>query len=69
MIQPVAHNANIPVLGDAELMVVLESVAGKGRIAEGGVGSLDDQTVLALAGEIVEGGPDAFRRRRCLYGL
>ncbi len=63
------HNANIPVLGDAELMVVLESVAGKGRIAEGGVGSLDDQTVLALAGEILEGGPDAFRRRRYLYGF
>lgn len=63
------HNANIPVLGDAELMVVLESVAGKGRIAEGGVGSLDDRTVLALAGEILEGGPDAFRRRRYLYGF
>ncbi|MGH3921474.1 MAG: TrlF family AAA-like ATPase [Pseudonocardiaceae bacterium] len=63
------HNANIPVLGDAELMVVLESVAGKGRIARGGVGSLDDQTVLKLAGEILEGGPDAFRRRRYLYGF
>jgi hypothetical protein len=30
------------------------------------VGSLDSQTVLAQAGEILEGGPDAFRRRR--YG-
>lgn len=63
------HNANIPVLGDAELIVVLESVAGKGRIAESGVGSLDNQTVLKLAGEILEGGPDAFRRRRYLYGF
>ncbi len=63
------HNANIPVLGDAELMVVLESTAGKGRIAPGGVGSLDNETVLFLAGEILEGGPDAFQRRRYLYGF
>ncbi|MGH2892320.1 MAG: TrlF family AAA-like ATPase [Solirubrobacteraceae bacterium] len=63
------HNANIPVLGDAELMVVLESAAGKGRVTEGGAGSLDDHTVLALAGEILEGGPDAFERRRYLYGF
>ncbi|MGH9207217.1 MAG: hypothetical protein ACRD1G_11750, partial [Acidimicrobiales bacterium] len=59
----------IPVLGDAELMVVMESAARKGRIAEGGLGSLDDKTVLALAGEILEGGPDAFLRRRYLYGF
>lgn len=63
------HNANIPVLGDAELLVVLETVEGKGRITEGGIGSLDDETVLTLAGEILEGGPDAFRRRRYLYGF
>ncbi|MGH3797514.1 MAG: TrlF family AAA-like ATPase [Pseudonocardiaceae bacterium] len=62
------HNANIPVLGDAELMIVLESASGKGRITEGGAGSLDDHTVLALAGEILEGGPNAFQRRRYLYG-
>jgi hypothetical protein len=47
----------------------LESVGGKGRIAEGGVGSLDSKTVLDKAGEILEGGPDAFRRRRYLYGF
>jgi hypothetical protein len=62
------HNANIPVLGDAELLVVLETVEHKGRVAPGGAGSLDDKSVLALAGEILEGGPDAFRRRRYLYG-
>ena len=28
------HNANIPVLGDAELLVVLESAGRKGHIAE-----------------------------------
>lgn len=63
------HNANIPVLGDAELLVVLETAERKGRVAEGGAGSLDDQTVLALAGAILEGGPDAFLRRRYLYGF
>ena len=63
------HNANIPVLGDAELLVVLETAGHKGRVAEGGAGSLDDKSALALAGEILEGGPDAFRRRRYLYGF
>ena len=62
------HNANIPVLGDAELLVVLETAGHQGRVADGGAGSLDDKSVLALAGEILEGGPDAFRRRRYLYG-
>ncbi|MGH3941341.1 MAG: TrlF family AAA-like ATPase [Pseudonocardiaceae bacterium] len=63
------HNANIPVLGDAELLVVLETAANRGLIAEDGMGSLDDHKVLTLAGEILEGGPDAFRLRRYLYGF
>ena len=69
MIRPAAYNANIAVLSDAELIVVLESVAGKVRIAAGGAGLLDNRNVLALASEILEGGLDAFRRRRYLYGF
>ena len=63
------HNANIPVLGDAELVVVLESEHRRGRVAEDGAGSLDQETVRDRAEQILEGGREAFRRRRYLYGF
>jgi len=63
------HNANIPVLGDAELVVVLESVDRKGRVAADGAGSLDEEPVRVLAEQILEGGREAFGRRRYLYGF
>lgn len=63
------HNANVPVLGDAELIVVLESDGSHGRPAEGGIGSLDERSVRALAENILEGGPAAFNARQHLYGF
>jgi len=60
------HNANIPVLGDAELVVVLEARQRHGRLAQDGVGSLDEPAVRSQAEEILEGGRD---RRRYLYGF
>lgn len=63
------HNANVPVLGDAELIVALESDGTHGKPAEGGVGSLDDRTIRALAENILEGGPAAFNARHHLYGF
>jgi ABC-type cobalamin/Fe3+-siderophores transport system ATPase subunit len=63
------HNANIPVLGDAELVVVLECADRKGRVAHGGVGALDNISVRTLAEQILEGGREAFGRRRYLYGF
>lgn len=63
------HNANVPVLGDAELIVVLESDGGHGRPAGGGVGSLDERSIRSLAENILEGGPAAFNARQHLYGF
>ncbi|WP_306231264.1 TrlF family AAA-like ATPase [Agrococcus beijingensis] len=63
------HNANVPVLGDAELIVVLESDGTHGKPADGGIGSLDDRTIRSLAENILEGGPAAFNARHHLYGF
>lgn len=67
------HNANIPVLGDAELIVGLtatgEADSGHARINPLHMGSIDDQPVRELVEEILEGGRDAFERRRRKYGF
>jgi DNA repair ATPase RecN len=67
------HNANIPVLGDAELIVGLvasgEADHGHARIAAEHMGSIDAQAVRALVEEILEGGKEAFERRRRKYGF
>lgn len=63
------HNANVPVLGDAELIVALEGDGHHGRPAPGGIGSLDDAPIRALAERILEGGPEAFNARQHLYGF
>ena len=67
------HNANIPVLGDAELIVGLsasgEAEHGHARIAPGHMGSIDAVPVRELVEEILEGGKAAFERRRRKYGF
>lgn len=63
------HNANVPVLGDAELIVVLESDGHRGSSPEGGVGSLDESSIRFFAERLLEGGEEAFRARRHLYGF
>jgi len=63
------HNANVPVLGDAELIVALEGDGQHGWPVEGGVGSLDDAAIRALAESLLEGGPAAFNARQHLYGF
>ena len=67
------HNANIPVLGDAELIVGLsasgEAEGGHARIAQEHMGSIDAQPVRELVEEILEGGKEAFERRRRKYGF
>jgi len=62
------HNANIPVSGDADLILVLEADDQHGSIAPGGIGSIDNQTVKEFVARILEGGKDAFRKRRKKYG-
>jgi hypothetical protein len=62
------HNANIPVLGDAELIVGISAGASQARLAEGHLGALDLPSVRALVEEVLEGGKEAFERRRQRYG-
>ena len=65
------HNANIPVLGDAELIVGLTTRVVSGRVGaempESQMGSIDKPTVRVLVEELLEGGKDAFEMRRRKY--
>ena len=67
------HNANIPVLGDAELIATLSASGEAGRghaeIPEDFEGSIDSSKVRELVEEILEGGRDAFEMRRLKYGF
>ena len=67
------HNANIPVLGDAELILGLsasgEADAGGATVAPEHMGSIDARPVRELVEELLEGGEDAFERRRRKYGF
>ncbi|MCD6405186.1 MAG: phosphoesterase [Planctomycetes bacterium] len=67
------HNANIPVLGDAELIVGLSAFgdAGQGRakLSSEHMGSIDTHPVCELVEEVLEGGKDAFEMRRLKYGF
>jgi len=65
------HNANIPVLGDAELIVglVARGEAGRGHAEIGALGSIDARPAREFAEEILEGGKEAFELRRLKYGF
>ena len=69
------HNANIPVLGDAELILGLAAVGGTEeeegcvRVSEKHMGSIDCEPVRELVEEILEGGKAAFETRRSKYGF
>jgi len=59
------HNANIPIIGDAEQIVVMRSNGRAGFYRN--CGSIDNDEIKALAQEILEGGETAFKRRREMY--
>lgn len=63
------HNANVPVLGDAELIIALEGDGQHGKPVNDGIGSLDDAPIRSLAESLLEGGPAAFNARQHLYGF
>lgn len=67
------HNANIPVLGDAELIIGLstgiQNEGVQGRTNERHMGSIDIQPVREMVEEILEGGKAAFEMRRQKYGF
>ncbi len=67
------HNANIPVLGDAELIMGFrasgDAERGNGELPEDWRGSIDAPAVQNLVEEILEGGREAFEMRRLKYGF
>lgn len=63
------HNANIPVLGDAELIVGMTATGEAAAIRPEHRGSIDSEQVCTLVGEILEGGRTAFETRRSKYGF
>jgi energy-coupling factor transporter ATP-binding protein EcfA2 len=60
----VTHNANIPVLTEADLVVVMDSDGKKGFVQK--AGSLDDCREEII--DLLEGGQEAFELRRQRYG-
>ena len=67
------HNANIPVLGDAELIVGLTTRSVDGTVHgwadPAHMGSIDAAPVREFVEEILEGGKVAFEMRRLKYGF
>ena len=68
-----SHNANIPVLGDAEQIVGLQPVIDGGVertvISEELCGSIDVPKIKDLVKNLLEGGQRAFTTRRAKYGF
>lgn len=62
----VTHNANIAVLGDAELIIPLRGAAEYSTIRDRG--SIDTTSTKDLVCTILEGSPKAFIRRKEMYG-
>ncbi len=63
----VTHNANIAVLGDAELIIPLKSTSIKSHVLNSG--SIDRGETREICCEILEGGKRAFIQRQDIYGI
>lgn len=61
----VTHDANIPIVGDAELILALDAEATHSRVLA--YGGLERPDVAQHARDILEGGEDAFRERMRRY--
>jgi len=60
------HNANIPVNGDAELIIALDVDKRLGLLR--GHGSIDRESIKDQVSRIMEGSAEAFRLRKERYG-
>ncbi len=63
------HNANIPVSGDSELIIVLHADESKGWANEEDIGSIDNENIKRSVETILEGGKQAFILRKEKYGI
>lgn len=59
------HNANIPVLGSADRVFVLASDGERGHLVANG--RFDEPDIVKAITSLMEGGPEAFRRRSEFY--
>jgi ABC-type bacteriocin/lantibiotic exporter with double-glycine peptidase domain len=57
------HNPNVPVLGDAEWVFVMESNGTKSKVVR--AGTVDDCKSEIVT--LLEGGEDAFKQRKARY--
>lgn len=60
-----SHNANIPVLGEADQVIVMDSDGDRGFVPI--AGPLDDPEVVDAINRILEGGKEAFEKRSHFY--
>lgn len=58
------HNANIPVLGDAERVLVVDFHESEIEVSQGNIDMLDTQKKII---DIMEGGREAFDKRKMIY--
>lgn len=63
------HNPNIPVLGDAELICVLEADNEQAYLPDCNSGSIDDENIKGKVETTLEGGQQAFAMRKEKYGI
>lgn len=59
------HNANIPVLGDADQVIQMASDGSRGYEAVSG--NLSDLKIIEAISSVMEGGAEAFKRRAKFY--
>ncbi len=59
------HNANVAVLGDAEMVLALDADSGQGQVLA--VGGLESPSVAETTRKILEGGDEAFKARHRRY--
>ena len=60
------HNANIPVLGNADRVIQLSSDGRRGFIST--AAPLNDNSIVSAIKSVMEGGEEAFERRALFYG-
>lgn len=60
------HNPNMPVLGDAEEVIVLKATDDDKSFVEK-IGDIDDKDIIDKVTHIMEGGREAFQYRSSLY--
>ncbi|REL38491.1 PHP domain-containing protein [Rhodohalobacter sp. SW132] len=63
----VTHNANIAVLGDAELIIPFKSTSQRAHLIDSG--SIDNTETKNITCNILEGSKQAFKKRKEIYGI